>query len=106
MSAFRLLMMSTALILATTSIVKSQSSDPDWLDALRTQLAFDQNCEVEYFLNVRESESALGVTYSARVQCRDGRQFDAIRAGSEPDFRLEACGSAICGLRPNEVDRT
>ncbi len=95
-----LTIMSLCLMLAFSfaSSGHSQSSDPGWLDSLRSQMAFEQDCEVAYFLNIREREEALGVSYSARVQCVDGRQFDARRGADDTSFTIETCGVAVCGL--------
>ena len=84
----------------------AQSSDPAWLDSLRLQLTVDKNCEVQYFLNIRERENATGNTYSARVQCDDGRQFDATLTEPATDFKIETCGQAVCGINPQSEDKS
>lgn len=106
MPPFSALFLAAALSLFTASSAVAQSADPDWLDALRSQLSFEENCEVDFFLNMREREGPLGATYSARVQCSDGRQFDATRAAPETEFKIETCAQAVCGLEQDTGDRT
>lgn len=88
-----------ALVLFAISWASSaltQSSDPDWLDALRMQLEMDEACEVNYFVNMREGQLGTSKTYEARVQCVDGRMFDASRTEPEKDFFIRPCGVAVC----------
>ena len=53
MPPFSALFLAAALSLFTASSAVAQSADPDWLDALRSQLSFEENCEVDFFLNMR-----------------------------------------------------
>lgn len=88
-----------ALLLFALSLASSalaQSSDPDWLDALRMQLEMDEACEVNYFINMREGQLGTSKTYEARVQCVDGRMFDASRTEPEREFFIRPCGIAVC----------
>ena len=85
-----------AISLACAPQAWSQSSDPAWLEDLSDQLAIEQACAVEYYINIREGELAGRNTYEARAQCRDGRQFDASRTEPEFLFTIEACGVQVC----------
>ena len=76
----------------------AQSSDPAWLDQLRFQLILEKQCEVRFFLNLREKEEALGMSYSVRVQCDDGRMFDAERDETDTEFTITTCCRAVCQL--------
>ena len=93
-----------AAIVATqiASAAWAQSSDSGWLDSLRAQLLFDKKCVVEYFINMRENRGASGNTFSARVQCEDGRRFDATRSDPDEDFTLETCEQQVCELPPKK----
>lgn len=84
------------LVLAWLSPASAQSSDPDWLDALRMQLEMEEACEVNYFINMREGQLGTSKTYEARVQCVDGRMFDASRTEPEKEFFIRPCGIAVC----------
>lgn len=85
-----------ALAVATAMPASGQSSDPAWLDSLSTQLAVEEQCEVEYYVNISEGELAGRKTFEARAQCRDGRQFDASRTEPETVFTLKECGVQVC----------
>lgn len=74
----------------------AQSSDPAWLDTLRSQLQLDEACEVNYFINMREGRLGANDYYEARVQCVDGRMFDASRTEPEEKFTIRPCGRAVC----------
>ncbi|MEO1701820.1 MAG: hypothetical protein AAFR71_07165 [Pseudomonadota bacterium] len=74
----------------------AQSTDPAWLDNLGAQLADEQECNVEYYVNVRESGVAGRRTYEARAQCTDGRQFDGARTEPDTTFAISACGAQVC----------
>lgn len=74
----------------------AQSTDPAWLDTVSEQLARDEQCLVEYFVNTQEGELAGRRTFEARAQCRDGRQFDAARTEPEPEFTLSLCQVVVC----------
>ncbi len=76
MARFTNFLMAFALLPASAGSALSQSADPAWLEKLNQQLARDQKCEVEYYVNLREGKLGGFNTYAARAQCRDGRQFD------------------------------
>ncbi|WP_349364314.1 MAG: hypothetical protein ABL307_02925 [Roseitalea porphyridii] len=89
-----------APVIATGMIVPAvalaQSADPAWLDTVSEQLARDEQCLVEYYVNIREGELAGRKTYEARAQCRDGRQFDAVRTEPEAQFTVRLCEVQVC----------
>lgn len=74
----------------------SQSSDPAWVDDLRWQLQAEKQCEVNYFINMREGQLGAHATFEARVQCTDGRMFDASKTEPAEAFTITACGTEIC----------
>ena len=85
-----------AALLAFSSAALAQTSDPAWLDDLTFQLKADKECEVTYVMNLREGQLAGEPTYEARVQCADGRMFDASRIGRNADFVFKACDTQVC----------
>ena len=93
-------------VVSFQSVATAQSSDPSWLDSLRVQLMVDENCEVQFFLNIREREHTAGNTYSARVQCEDGRQFDATRTDPAIEFTIESCGQAVCEAESQDQQKS
>lgn len=78
-----------------TSQGLAQSSDPAWLDEATGQLAFEQDCEVSYFITMKESELAGRIFYEARAQCQDGRQFDVVRKGDMEPFKISKCEQTV-----------
>lgn len=85
-----------ALAVLLAAPAAAQSSDPAWLDALNDQLLAEKECEVVYYIRMEEREIGGQTTYEARVQCSDGRQFDAWRMTPEPDFELRRCEVELC----------
>jgi len=51
---------------------------------------------VSYFLNMQEGRIGTNNFYEARVQCVDGRMFDASRTEPEEKFTIKAGGTAVC----------
>lgn len=90
------LMAALAASFVIPAAAMAQSTDPAWLDTVSEQLARDEQCLVEYFVNTREGELAGRKTYEARAQCRDGRQFDAARTEPEAEFTLRICQVVVC----------
>ena len=85
------LMTGLAIAVAAGPAALAQSSDPAWLDTVSDQLARDEQCLVEYFVNIREGELGGRDTFEARAQCRDGRQFDAVRTEPDREFTIRIC---------------
>ena len=79
-----------------TASVSAQSSDPEWLNALQRQLASELQCEANYFLNIQEGQLGANRYYEARVQCVDGRMFDASRTEPDEQFSIRPCGVQVC----------
>ncbi|QKV17904.1 hypothetical protein [Oricola thermophila] len=94
MPRFASIAAAAALILASPAF--AQSSDPAWLDRLADQLADQEGCTVDYYVNIREGELAGRKTFEARAQCRDGRQFDAALTEPETVFTIRECGVQVC----------
>lgn len=87
----------TALALTMSGAAHAQSTNPAWLDILTEQIAIEQMCAVELFIRIKETQKAGRNYYEARVQCADGRQFDAHRYENELFFTINICEeSAIC----------
>ncbi|MEZ5872329.1 MAG: hypothetical protein R3D32_10840 [Nitratireductor sp.] len=76
--------------------VSAQSADPSWLDDLKEQIAIVEQCEVSYYLNMREGKLGADLTFEARVQCVDGRMFDASRIGENTAFTFKRCEIRVC----------
>ncbi|MGI9401543.1 MAG: hypothetical protein ACR2O0_09840 [Rhizobiaceae bacterium] len=74
----------------------AQSSDPAWLEDLNYQIAIDKKCEVVYIVRMQEGVLGGQQTYEARVQCEDGRMFDATRIGETTPFEFKKCEIQVC----------
>ncbi len=85
-----------AALMLVPGAVLAQSSDPAWLDDMKDQLLFEKECSVVYLMNMREGELGGQKTYEARVQCEDGRMFDASRTGASGSFEFKACEVQVC----------
>jgi hypothetical protein len=94
MSRYRLF--SAVFLFMQVANAHAQSSDPAWLDDLTFQIATFKQCEVAYILNMREGSLGGQNTYEARVQCEDGRMFDASRIGDDAPFTFEKCEIQVC----------
>ena len=90
------LLTAAAMILALTPLAHAQSANPAWLDQLSEQLALEKDCAVEYFLNLKEGELAGRLTFEARAQCADGRQFDGSLTEPAGEFTISECGVQVC----------
>ena len=85
-----------ALVSLTGSAAVAQGTDPVWLDQLEAQIYQEFSCDANYFLNVREYRLGDSKVYEAKVQCVDGRQFDATRTGESAEFVIRACQPVVC----------
>ena len=74
----------------------AQSTDPAWIDDLGMQLRSELECEPNLYINMREGKLGTNTVYEARVQCVDGRMFDASRVEPARTFTIRACGVAVC----------
>lgn len=92
----RSIALSAALLLGLVQASFAQSADPAWLDRLSDQLALQEDCAVEYYLNIREGQLAGRLTFEARAQCADGRQFDGSRIEPAEEFTISECGVQVC----------
>lgn len=92
----RTLSLALATTLALAPVAHGQSANPAWLDQLSEQLAVEKDCAVEYFLNMREGELAGRLTFEARAQCADGRQFDGSLTEPAEEFTISECGVQVC----------
>lgn len=84
------------MTLASALAASAQSANPAWLDQLSEQLAVEKDCAVDYFLNLKEGELAGRLTFEARAQCADGRQFDGSLTEPAEEFTISECGVQVC----------
>lgn len=87
---------SAALMAFSSAPVSAQNTDPIWLDHLKVQIYQDKGCDANYFLNLHEYVLGNDKVYEVKVQCVDGRQFDATRTGEFSDFVIRACQPVVC----------
>ncbi|MCB1426322.1 MAG: hypothetical protein R3D65_09780 [Zhengella sp.] len=85
----------SVFVIAGTAGAFAQTDYP-WLKEISSQAAGELDCEVEYFLNAREGDLGGKPAQEARIQCRDGRRFDAVRESTEGPFRFLACETQVC----------
>ncbi len=88
--------LAAALGLVLSGAASAQTADPAWLDQLAEQIAVAEQCEVGFYVFVDEGVLGGLKTQSARVQCVDGRQFDAARTEPDTVFTIEECGTRVC----------
>ncbi|MBL4891134.1 MAG: hypothetical protein JKX91_04810 [Rhizobiaceae bacterium] len=67
-----------------------------WLDLITGQMAREKQCEVGFFVYFREGNLGGMSTYEARVQCVDGRQFDATKIEPAIMFEIKECAVTVC----------
>ena len=92
---FRLLFVALLLMIYPVH-AGAQSSNPAWLDSLNYQMEYEEACEVAYYIRIKEGVLGAEKTYEARLQCVDGRQFDANRVGEWEDFTVTECEIQTC----------
>lgn len=90
------LAVTAVMTLASALAASAQSANPAWLDQLSEQLAVEKDCAVDYFLNLKEGELAGRLTFEARAQCADGRQFDGSLTEPAEEFTISKCGVQVC----------
>ena len=90
----KIILIAAICVLANPAI--AQSTDPTWLQELESQLISEKNCEPEFYVSAREGKLAGRVYYEARVQCRDGRRFDANRLNPDLYFTITPCATTVC----------
>jgi hypothetical protein len=83
-------------LFASLAPALAQSSNPAWLDDLSMQIEGQKQCKIAYLMKVHEGELGGQKTYEARVQCEDGRMFDAQRIGDVESFTFKACEIQVC----------
>jgi hypothetical protein len=74
----------------------AQTDNPAWLEQLEEQLAVEEQCEVGFYILVNEEKLGGRSIQEARVQCVDGRQFDAARSEPDANFTINECGTRVC----------
>lgn len=89
-------------ILVCTNLAASAQTATDntknqpWLDLISKQMAEEKQCEVGFFVYFREGTLGGMSTYEARVQCVDGRQFDATKIEPAIMFEIKECAVTVC----------
>ena len=88
-----------AAILALSALGRAaalRAEPADWSPELARQLQREKGCKVLYVLNVKEYRLFEQDIVEARVQCEDGRSFDAVRKGSGSAFEISYCKPTAC----------
>ncbi len=89
-------MVGAAVIVGIMQSASSGQTQPIWLDELKAQIYQDEGCDANYFLNLHEYTLGSDKVYEAKVQCVDGRQFDATRTGEFSLFVIRTCQPVVC----------
>lgn len=95
-SARTLMAAAAVAVFSVVPPVQAQSANPAWLDQLSEQLAVEKGCAVDYFLNMKEGVLAGRLTFEARAQCADGRQFDGALTEPAKEFTISECSVQVC----------
>lgn len=82
------------VMIAMLSVAAAE--EPDWRLELREQIETQENCDVLYITNFRESELGGDTATSGRAHCRDGRNFDFARLKPYLSFEFQACIIQVC----------
>lgn len=82
--------------LLAVSAAFAQTQNPAWVDELSAQAAEAEQCEVGYLITMREYDLGGRHVEEARIQCVDGRRFDASRATPDEAFAFKECGEQVC----------
>lgn len=86
-----------AFLLLFAAPAFGQAQNPAWVDELAAQIADEQQCEVGYLITMHEYDLGGRHVEEARVQCVDGRRFDASRATPPGEaFTIKVCGEQVC----------
>ncbi len=93
---FRLAATKVMLSLIFIPAAMAQSSNPAWIEDLIYELARLHECEVALLLDMQEDQIGGRNTYFAKVQCKDGRQFDASRIEPKEQFDIRLCEVISC----------
>jgi hypothetical protein len=84
-----------ALVMLTVSPANAQL-EPAWLEDVTAQALIELDCEVAYFMSNSEEELGGRLMQEARMQCADGRQFDAVRVSPAEEFTFKTCDTQVC----------
>ncbi|MGL4396793.1 MAG: hypothetical protein ACRCS9_09660 [Hyphomicrobium sp.] len=63
---------------------------------LSAQIKAEKRCDIEATYYIREMPTPEGTTYSGRVRCIDGREFDFEQPKPHLKFEIRACEPAAC----------
>ncbi len=84
------------LAFAAPANLFAQSDNPAWLDELERQIAEQEQCEVGFYIFIDEQKLGGLNTVQTKLQCVDGRQFDASRTEPATEFEISECGTRVC----------
>lgn len=82
--------------LAAQAQTLTEDQKQPWLDLVTKQMAEEKMCEVGFFVYFREGSLGGRTTFEARVQCVDGRQFDATKIEPAIMFEIKECAVTVC----------
>lgn len=85
-----------ASFLLASGVGLAQTDNPAWFDQLEEQIAAQEQCEIGFYTFVNEEKLGGRTIQEARVQCVDGRQFDASRTEPEVRFTISECATRVC----------
>ncbi len=85
-----------AVVLLAAMPVSAPHAETTWEVFLQAQILKQEQCDIEFVLNVREMEVGGVPTVSGRVHCRDGRSFDFSRLHPDEEFELKNCQPLVC----------
>jgi hypothetical protein len=91
-------MMKRVILLAVLgfAVCTPASAQPSWEAILRAQLMKERSCQMVKLSNVRSYELAGRHVIEVRVQCADGREYDALRRDTHRRFEFEPCPRQYC----------
>lgn len=77
--------------LALLFVLIADRAAAGWQEDLTDQLAWERDCEVDFFSNVIEREVEGILLVMVKAHCADGRVFDALQRDPFEDFELNEC---------------
>ncbi len=84
------------ILLVASAPGVGSAQDPEWRDQLGQQAQSQEQCDVQYLTNIKESEVAGQPSVAARIHCTDGRSFDVTRLGETKAFDIRECQPTAC----------
>ena len=84
------------ILLVAIAPTVGSAQDPEWRKQLNEQAQSQEQCEVQYLTNVKETTLAGQASIAARIHCTDGRSFDIVRLGDAKSFDIRECQPTAC----------